>query len=103
MPQRGQGHTTANRRPALLAQAGPGTALVPFRNRTYLGVVTDDEGFQQPRRPEPRGVIFDELPVTHQEATQKPRRNSKFAVLIDDEEDAIAADISVQAVASASG
>ena len=30
----------------LMAQSGPGTAIVPYRNRAFLGVVTDEEGYQ---------------------------------------------------------
>ena len=89
-------------KPALMAQQAPGTAIVPYRNATFLGVIIDNEGFQQPRRPRPRQETFDELPVAHREATQK-LRNSKFAALIDDEEDGTAADASALTGASASG
>ena len=76
------------RKPTLMAQPAPSTAIVLYRNRTFLGAITDDEGFQQPRRPRPRQVTFGELSVTRREATQKLRKASKFAALIDDEEDA---------------
>ena len=72
-------------KPALLAQASPGTAIVPYGSRTFLGVVTDDEGFQEPRRPKPRGVAFAELPVTHRQATRKLRKASRFAAFIADD------------------
>jgi hypothetical protein len=70
-----------------MAQSGAGTAIVPYRNRTFLGVVTDEEGFQQPRRPRPKGVVLGELPVTHREASQRLRRASNYAPLIDDDDD----------------
>ena len=41
-------------KPALLAQSSPGTFIVPYGNCIFLGVVTDDEGFQEARRPKPR-------------------------------------------------
>ena len=74
-------------KPALMAQSGTGTAIVPYRNRTFLEVVTDEEGNQQPRRPRPKGVTFGELLVTHREASQRLRKTSKFAPLIDYDDD----------------
>lgn len=74
-------------RPALMAQPCADTAIVPYRNRIFLGVVTDEEGYQQPRRPQPKGVTFGELPVTHREASQRLRKASKFAPLIDYDDD----------------
>ena len=70
-----------------MAQAGAGTAIVPYRNRAFLGVVTDEDGYQQPRRPQPKGVSFGELPVTHREASQRLRKAGKFAPLIDSDDD----------------
>ena len=69
----------------MLAQAGPGTAIVPYGNRIYIEVVSDIAGFQEPRRPKPRGVTFAELPVIHREATQKLRKASRFAAFIEDD------------------
>ena len=77
-------------KPALMAQAGAAnsdTAIVPYRNRAFLGMVTDEEGYQQPRRPMPRGVTFGDFPVTHREASQRLRKAGKFAPLIDDDDD----------------
>ena len=75
-------------KPGLLKQASPCTTIVPYGNCTSLGVLHDGKGFQQPRRSRPQGATFGDLPVTHQEATQKLRKASKFAALIDDDEDA---------------
>ena len=74
-------------KPALMAQLGAGTAIYPYRNRTFLGVVTDKDGYQQPRRPRPKGVAFGELPITHREASQRLRKTSKFTPLIDYDDD----------------
>ena len=91
-------------RSALWAQAGSSIAIVPYKIRTFLGVVTDDEGFQQPRRPRPPGVTFGELPVTHREATQKLRKAGKFAALIDDDEDRATNGVSTSSsIAAAAG
>ena len=74
-------------KPALMTQSGASMAIVPYRNRTFLGVVTDEEGYQQPRRPKPKGVTFGELPVTHREADQRSRKTSNVAPLIDHDDD----------------
>ena len=47
----------------------------------------DEEGYQQPRRPRPKGVTFDELPITHRETIHRLRKTSKFAPLIDYDND----------------
>ena len=74
-------------KPALMIQSEASMAIVPYRNRTFLGVVTEEKGHQQTRRPKPKGVTFGELPITHREATQRLRKTSKFAPLIDDDDD----------------
>ena len=70
-----------------MTQSGASIAIVSYRNRTSLEVLTDEEGYQQPRRPKPKGVTFGELPVTHREATQRLRKTSQFAPLIDYDDD----------------
>ena len=66
------GHPSA--KPAVIAKSGASTAIVPYRNRTFLWLVTVEEGYQQLRRPKPKGVTFGELPVPHRQATQRLRK-----------------------------